>query len=924
MSTRNPDLDSELLRFYQIRTLNPNSWARDNQAVDFAYPETDDPASDEYFSLLPQLMNTDANDRSDYAIGDSSLDYMDPLGFHESIVDELIDRDVVESTRDPARLKYLIGSKSFNPKLFLKTIHNDKSFDQLNSALGYLDSEMQKRNKDLRQIVELEFSSFIKAKGSLDNIYTQFAKTKFEGTDDNPGLLGKLSGFVNSASASSTRLLNPTLESKSRELAVESTISFVQENKLLFNLPSSLQDYILKNDFDSLINDYEKGRALYDAQLQSCAPAVVKILNRVWDEVEQIISEYKENLWRRLDSVELDTVTNVSLPSSNNERNFLTTVNKLLELGVEDNPLVVFLESQYTKVLGEQNSGKCHAFLLKMVKLDQSIKQTYTEGSAVSNVALKYLYGLFIDKPVIMVDHGAMVKDLPLVMEMWMAITSYVKELVEGVLTKKIVRFGLVSDYFTNREFQRARRQMYSQRDPSSIAMRVQNANVHLELGDVQIQDIRKKNQFLITAVCDKLTRLFMASSQDLPGLLNMSGQPVAPGSPVKNDGSLSSYGFVPSFSNTISTLRYLLELQRLISESMAKLTSARASACTTASVVETLRETYRKINSRFISCVLVLMVKDAEKINQLETWEKSKTTPGCTALIDFMRNYFETMLPLFSDLVFNVMETPISDDMGLLPSYPAKKILSGIESQFVRALRVILEASVRKELHDTQSAESVDAAKEHRMLSLGNVSEMKSSVFPAIIQTYDRAFRSNLSKQNLDLYPTLENVEVTLFHDYIVTYYPAVQTMIKEGIARVDWITPNQPVSASEYIHKLIMFLIIAKSSITSNSTKLPLSNEIFKNLQAYMLRTMLDSLRRVDKFSEGGIYQLIFDLLFFARVLQNTLSGSADSALQQIYKEVVDPRFGKQRDYMINSLSERVKKALSSSAAEYACFRA
>ncbi|GME74254.1 unnamed protein product [Ambrosiozyma monospora] len=154
-----------LADFYQLKTLQPTNYTQDsiidsnfeNLDLSTVTPETMPK------ELIFNFLGDNSNDQSHSDTDPKTINYSDPLGYHRSVLDELINKNIIKDSNDPKRSKFTIDSKSFNVKLFLSTVHKDKTSSQLLKAVQYLDRDIDSKKSELQSLIGNNFSQTLKS-----------------------------------------------------------------------------------------------------------------------------------------------------------------------------------------------------------------------------------------------------------------------------------------------------------------------------------------------------------------------------------------------------------------------------------------------------------------------------------------------------------------------------------------------------------------------------------------------------------------------------------------------------------------------------------------------------------------------------------------------------------------------------------------
>lgn len=165
--------DEQLLRFYQLKTINPtHSWAQDSSKLNNEEATSNELGVETSFDILKDFKygNQISIDKESRAyLNDESLSYIrDPLNGQE------MSKELQHLPNDSMRLNYLVNSKQFNVKAFLRDMHKQDSFNDLNNSLDRLDSDIQDQSIHLKQLVGKNFTKYVKIKNKLDQIYKEF------------------------------------------------------------------------------------------------------------------------------------------------------------------------------------------------------------------------------------------------------------------------------------------------------------------------------------------------------------------------------------------------------------------------------------------------------------------------------------------------------------------------------------------------------------------------------------------------------------------------------------------------------------------------------------------------------------------------------------------------------------------------------
>src|SRR5271156_39904 len=69
--------------------------------------------------------------------------------------------------------RFLLSSTTFSPALFLSQVHSKASTQDLLQGLDILSKSIDQKSASLKVLVESNFERFVRAKATIDNVYTE-------------------------------------------------------------------------------------------------------------------------------------------------------------------------------------------------------------------------------------------------------------------------------------------------------------------------------------------------------------------------------------------------------------------------------------------------------------------------------------------------------------------------------------------------------------------------------------------------------------------------------------------------------------------------------------------------------------------------------------------------------------------------------
>ncbi|KAK3066261.1 Exocyst complex component S5, partial [Teratosphaeriaceae sp. CCFEE 6253] len=178
--------ERRLLSHYKLTTLYPDTWPHQDDpdtSDDDATPPTPTQRNGARPVRAPsatfRAIDRHASLRSAAAPPDPSSivqhDEPDPLGLHTatSVATELRQRGVPVDEDLTLRNRFLLSSTTFSPALFLSEVHRDASTEDLLRGLGVLTRSIELKSASLKVLVESHFERFVRAKATIDSVYTE-------------------------------------------------------------------------------------------------------------------------------------------------------------------------------------------------------------------------------------------------------------------------------------------------------------------------------------------------------------------------------------------------------------------------------------------------------------------------------------------------------------------------------------------------------------------------------------------------------------------------------------------------------------------------------------------------------------------------------------------------------------------------------
>lgn len=405
--------ETTLLNHYNLTTLFPSEWPAEKDVSsddDDELPKTNTPnlsrRSKSRFSVLERsgnyrrsLLGTEkTRDGLENLV---QKDEPDPLGASPSVVQILRARGLPVEDDMKLRNRFLLSSTTFSPTLFLSQVHNNASTDSLLQGLDFLSRSIEKKSASLKVLVESNFERFVRAKATIDNVYTEMRDQGRE-TDTAPkrphsrhasksghsrGPSGVLSPGLGSnkplpsdkkknalvkeseygvqgikaplyeASVKAEEVYGPALGGREKEEILKAILTSFDKHRGLFEVGASLQDAVKRKDYEALVEEYTRARKYADearsivenssykrVPLGDAEIHTIIVTARMWADVEQQIDAFRRDAWRRLTSMHFSKQSD---SEEGKPEEYMELISVMLEIGVEENPIWFWLLSRY-------------------------------------------------------------------------------------------------------------------------------------------------------------------------------------------------------------------------------------------------------------------------------------------------------------------------------------------------------------------------------------------------------------------------------------------------------------------------------------------------------------------------------------------------------------------------------------------------
>lgn len=524
----------------------------------------------------------------------------------------------------------------------------------------------------------------------------------------------------------------PALGGREREESLKQAVDSVENCRGIIESSMSIADCIKRKEYDKLVEGYSKAReyandarniaesasnsqvALTDGQIYQ-----IVITGRMWSDVEDRVNTFKRDVWKKLTNVQA-----YSIPTAARNPNdeYMSLISILLELGVEDSPIWVWLLSRYDY-------------------LRNKISQTFERSRVEIEVLRRRLANG--DKPVPSVVAGHLKSpsrqgqgekahslDTPQVIELWELIYTAISSLVSvqsGVLGE-VMDFWEKAQSFIDGKVQRT---LPNGVDGTSRRHhRLSTDGIRdLQNGAVELVDMLRENvnSFFAEPPIEDVSLLFSPLTPNTPKSALLSpydsrfqfdvDNPPPP-SPKRGE-SWEEFAFWPPYANSLSGVHYLGRLLSLIGIAASEMMALRpvGSGSSSSEKLKMLVSTARERSARAACAAWSI---NADNCKHLEDWIRPHGKHDITNFPSAFEAYEMTVLQGIQKIMYLPETTTSRPNSVNVVTPPPSKLLLLVRGQFVASLYKVMSCMVENaESPDDESRSAMNGNMDEDVLSL-------------------------------------------------------------------------------------------------------------------------------------------------------------------------------------------------------------
>ncbi|KAI8629210.1 exocyst complex component Sec5-domain-containing protein [Xylariaceae sp. FL1651] len=696
-------------------------------------------------------------------------DEPDPLGTSESVVRALKELGVPIQDDTRLRNRFLLSSTSFSPALFLSQMHANANTDSLRKGLDVLSRSIDQKSASLKVLVESNFERFVRAKATIDNVYKEMkyrgaeppltptsrarahsrhtSRSSFRGSGGAATALGVnpltsptlsdtkkknalvkesdygvsgIKGPLLDVSAKAEDVWGPALGGREKEENLKTVSTSLDRYKEYIETSSNIADSIRRKDYDALVEEYTRARKFAEEvrklvqDLGSTPPSETQtyqilIAARMWYDVEEQIQLFKRDVWRRLTLLHNVAKSDASSPAQDQH---MELIGLLLELGVEDNPIWVWLLSRYDylkgkiSLVGDRAKVEIEVLRRRMASADKpspQIMASHLRGLSRQTVGSK--------------PNGLDTSD---VLELWEKMVSFLSSLLsaQGVLGE-VLEFWQTVESFIDGKAQKSLPTGYNEESREHHRLSTQGT-LDLRKATIELVDMIRTHvfEFFAGAPPEDISLLFSPlppspgtpkSAQLSPTnardpRFNFDANNLPPPSPKRGD-SWEKFAFWPPTSNSVSGVHYLSKMLGLVGTGAAEMASVAPVSQDDAKQMELLRTLVGAARERCVAALCAAWNKDAENIKLVEDWQRSKEMGDVTCMPATFAAFEGSLLGGMQKILY-VSEAVAKPGPGDIIMAPPTKLLQMVRSQYVTTLYKALSGMVENAERAVKKAE--------------------------------------------------------------------------------------------------------------------------------------------------------------------------------------------------------------------------
>lgn len=499
-------------------------------------------------------------------------------------------------------------------------------------------------------------------------------------------------------SAKAEEVWGPALGGKDKQESLKRVIANIERYKDYMDVNNAIADCIKRKDHEALVEEYGRAKRFVDeARRTADSVAMTKsnptdaqiqqllVAARMWSDVDAKLKEFKSETWKRLTAM-------AGSATKDQQDQHMELIGVLLELGVQDNPIWVWLKSRADHLKSRiQASSDRSKVEIEVLRRRVANGEKPTPQMIASHI--RSLGRHAAEKTSVM--------DSPEVIELWERMVAFLTSMISSQgLVGEVIDFWQTAQGFiegtaqktlpigldgVSRHHHRLSDDDISQLERETIAMvDTIRESVSSFFVDPPIEDISLLfSPIPPTPVTPHSAGLTPSALRD--PRFSFHGNNLPPPSPRRGE-SWETLAFWPPWSNSISGVHYLSKLLVIIGSGAGEMSVVSPVSQGDGSALERLRALVTIAREKSVMAILAAWSKDAENIKVVEDWKRSPAKKDVTKMPEYFMTFESAILTGMQKILYisDAMSRPGSQDVVLPP--PAK-LLQAVREQFVTTL---------------------------------------------------------------------------------------------------------------------------------------------------------------------------------------------------------------------------------------------
>ena len=706
-------------------------------------------------------------------------DEPDALGFGDSVVGELRLKGLTVDEDQALRNRFMLSSTTFAPAMYLSQVHADASTTELVQGLEFLSRSIDQKSASLKVLVENNFERFVRAKSVIDNVYTEMRsqgddpeaekarphsrhasrtsmhyrnvsgqslggraslkppppqqerqqeRRKHALTKESEygvyGIKAPLIDIVGKAE----EVWGPALGGRERENNLKAILESVDRSEGILEVGRDIAGSIRRKDYEALVKQYTKARdhvktarvtaevasrnrsQLIDSQVHQIVMAA-----RMWLDVEAQIDNFKRVVWRDLTSVQANMTMSTD---RSHQDDHVALISILLELGVEDNPIWVWLLSRYDYLKNKINS----TFERSRIEIEVCRRRL-----AMSERPSLYSSAIHFRSPTHSnTEERLKHLDAAPILEFWEVVMQAIGNLLslQGGVLGEVLDFWDKAQSFIDGKAQRTlptgidgSSRRFHKLSPDDIQA--------LQSGAIELVDVLRENIFSFFAdpPIEDISVLFSPIPTDSPNTprtprsaifspfskpdqhLNVDLLSPAPPSP-KTDEAWAAFAFWPPYAHSLSGVHYLGRLLLLLATAASEMVALPPIAAGQ-SGAKKLKILLNAARERAAKAVCAAWNNDAKSCRALEDWSRPSDSKDVTRMPSDFAAFENFILSGLQKILFIPEAAMTKRTSSDIITPPPNTLLQMARDQFMTTLYLTLEGmreNAERPVNTTQS----------------------------------------------------------------------------------------------------------------------------------------------------------------------------------------------------------------------------